>query len=179
MTDSEILDIFKSGQRQQAFNLIVRTYGERLYQHVRRMVLYHEDADDCMQNIFLRVWNGLDTFREDSGLYTWLYRIATNECISYLKKNRLSSLFSHDDVAERISADRSFDGSKLQAALHAAIAKLPPKQKAVFIMRYFDEIPYGQISEMLGTSEGALKASYHHAYEKVKSSLQEQADELF
>lgn len=168
MTDSEIIELYNSGERQQAFNLIVRTYGEKLYFHIRQMVAIHEDANDCLQNTFLKVWNALETFRGDSGLYTWLYRIATNETISFLRKQKISGLFSPVDFAARLAADTTFNGDKIQTALQKAIAKLPPKQKAVFIMRYYDELPYEQISEILGTSPGALKASYHHAYGKVK-----------
>ncbi|MBQ0122861.1 MAG: RNA polymerase sigma factor [Bacteroidales bacterium] len=168
MTDKEILDLYNSGERKQAFNVIVRTYGEKLYYHIRRMVAIHEDADDCLQNTLIKAWNALETFRGDCGLYTWLYRIATNETITFLRKQRLRGFFSPVDFAERLSADPTFNGDKLQAALQKAIAKLPPKQRAVFTMRYWDELPYEQISEILGTSIGALKASYHHADKKVK-----------
>lgn len=168
MTDKEILDLYNSGERQQAFNIIVRTYGEKLYFHIRQMVAIHDDADDCLQNTFIKVWSALETFRGDSGLYTWLYRIATNETITFLRKQRISGLFSPVDFAARLAADPTFNGDKLQIALQKAISKLPPKQKAVFTMRYYDEMPYEQISEILGTSVGALKASYHHANEKVK-----------
>ena len=168
MSDSEIIELYNSGERQQAFNIIVRTYGEKLYFHIRRMVAIHEDADDCLQNTFIKVWNALETFRGDSNLYTWLYRIATNETITFLRKQRISALFSPVDFAARLSADSTFNGDNVQRALQKAIAKLPPKQKAVFTMRYYDELPYEEMSEILGTSVGALKASYHHAYLKVK-----------
>lgn len=168
MTDKEILELYDRGERRQAFNIIVRTYGERLYFHIRRMVAIHEDADDCLQNTFIKVWNALETFRGDSSLYTWLYRIATNETVTFLRKKRISGLFSSVDFADRLSADPTFNGDKLQTALQRAIAKLPPRQRAVFTMRYYDQLPYEQISEILGTSVGALKASYHHADKKVK-----------
>ena len=168
MEDSEILELYNAGEKRQAFNLVIRKYGERLYLHVRQMTLCHEDADDCLQNTFVRAWEAMETFRGDSGLYTWLYRIATNETINFLRRQRVRTFLKSDNVLSRIEDDPSFNGDKLQLALQKAISKLPPRQRAVFTMRYYEEIPYGEMSEILGTSESSLKASYHFACKKVK-----------
>ena len=179
MNDKDILKLYREGGREEAFRLLVQTYRERLYWHIRRMVLDHDDADDCLQNTFVKAWQSLDRFRGDSQLYTWLYRIATNESITFLTKQQTRGEWADLDAARRLSSDPWFDGDQLQLALHRAIAKLPPKQKAVFNLRYFDEMPYEQISRVLETSEGALKASYHHAYEKVKAWVKEEIDEKY
>ncbi len=176
MTDQEILKLYREGGREAAFRLLVQTYKERLYWHIRRMVLDHDDADDCLQNTFLKAWRSLDGFRGDARLYTWLYRIATNETLTFLSNQQKRGEYVGLDAADRLSSDTWFDGDRVQAALHKAIAKLPPKQKAVFNLRYFEEMPYEQISRVLETSEGALKASYHHAYEKVKAWMQAALD---
>lgn len=139
------------------------------------MVVSHEDTNDLLQNIFIKVWKSLDKFREDSQLYTWLYRIATNECLSFIeqqkKKNTLSLSDDETGYSERVRADEHFDGSKLEWKLQVAIQQLPEKQKVVFMLRYYEEMPYHQMSEVLGTSEGALKASYHHAAKKIEDYL--------
>lgn len=168
MKDSEIASLYAQGECRQAFNLIVREYSEPLYLHIRSITANHEDADDCLQNTFIKVWKSLDTFRWEASLYTWLYRIATNETISFLRRNRFREMISRVDPSDMVRADDSFNGDKLQLALQKAMAKLPPKQKAVFSMRYFQEMPYEKMSEILGTSQGALKASYHHAAEKIR-----------
>jgi len=175
-TDREILQLYREGEREKAFRLLVQTYKERLYWHIRRMVLDHDDTDDCLQNTFIKVWQSLDRFRGESQLYTWLYRIATNETLTFLTKQQTRGDQTVLTAAERLSSDPWFDGDQLQTELHKAIAKLPPKQKAVFNLRYFEEMPYEKISEVLETTEGALKASYHHAYEKVKSWMKEAMD---
>ena len=179
MNDREILKLYREGGREEAFRLLVQTYTERLYWHIRRMVLDHDDTDDCLQNTFVKAWQSLDRFRGDAQLYTWLYRIATNESITFLTRQQTRGEYADLAAAGRLSTDPWFDGDQLQAALHKAIAKLPPKQKAVFNLRYFDEMPYEQISRVLDTSEGALKASYHHAYEKVKAWVKEDIDEKY
>ena len=176
MTDKDIIRLYSEGGCQEAFRLLVQTYRERLYWHIRHLVLDHDDADDCLQNTFIKVWQSLDRFRGDSQLYTWLYRIATNEAITFLNKQQTRSGASKLEAAERLHSDPWFDGDELQAALHRCIAKLPPKQKAVFVLRYFEEMPYEKIASVLETSEGALKASYHHAYEKVKKWLSNEID---
>lgn len=172
MTEQDILALHRSGKTRQAFELIIKLYGERLYWHARRMVISHEDANDCLQNALIKVWKALPGFRGDSALFTWLYRILTNECLSFIKKEQLRSTLDFE-AAWRIEAEKDINGKEIQKSLHKAIAKLPPKQKAVFLLRYFEEMPYNQMSEVLETSEGALKASYHHAYEKVKAWIEE------
>lgn len=161
--------------REQAYTAIVKKYQERLYWHIRRMVVHHEDANDVLQNVFIRVWNGLDNFREDAKLYTWLYRIATNECLSYLEQQKKKSSVSLSDVEEglanRVKADKDFDARKIEWKLQIAIQKLPEKQRLVFNLRYYDEMPYEEMSKVLDTSEGALKASYHHAVKKIEDYL--------
>ena len=162
-------------EQEQYFNELVRKYSEQLYWHVRAMVGSHEDADDLMQDIFIKVWNSLSRFRGDSDVFTWLWRIATNETLSHLRRARVREALSFvriDESAERISdPDPWFDGNEALRALRKAIAALPDKQRLVFTMRYYEELSYEQISEITGTSEGALKASYHIAYEKIKQHL--------
>ncbi len=162
-------------QKEQYFNDLVRQYSERLYWHVRSMVGSHEDADDLMQEIFIKAWKALPSFRGDSDPFTWLWRIATNETISHLRKARVRAALSFsrlDDDALRISdPSPSIDGDAAMRALRKAVMSLPDKQRLVFTMRYWQELSYEQISEITGTSTGALKASYHIAYEKVKAFL--------
>ena len=177
MTDSNIISMHKSGDYDKAFNAIVDLYSERLYRHVRRFLCSHEDTNDLLQDIFIKIWKALPTFRGDSHIYTWIYRIATNEVLTHLRRHRFISLVGFDSVAERlvkkIDEDPYFNGDVMQRELHKAIQKLPEKQRLVFNMRYFDEMKYEDMSEITGTSVGALKASYHHAYNKVKSELEE------
>jgi RNA polymerase sigma-70 factor (ECF subfamily) len=174
--DSELLHEFRDPARKEAaFTSIVRKYQEKLYWHVRRMVVDHDDANDVLQNVFIRVWNGLENFREDSQLYTWLYRIATNECLTFLEQKKKRSSVSFSDVEEGLSnqirADKHFDPNKLEWKLQVAIQQLPEKQRIVFTLRYYDEMPYEQMSKVLETSEGALKASYHHAVKKIEDYI--------
>ena len=178
--DSDIIRLYRSGAKEEAFNQVVKIYGERLYWHIRRLVLVHEDADDLLQNTFVKAWGAMDTFRGDSGLFTWLWRIATNETLTFLNKKRITGDLSLSQEPERVGnllkTDRNFDGDALQLTLQQAIASLPAKQRVVFIMRYYDETPYEQISKVLGTSVGALKASYHHAYNKVLDYVKKRID---
>jgi len=174
--DSELLFQFKNGTNKELpFTQIIKKYQERLYWHIRRMVIEHEDANDILQNMFIKVWKNLDNFREDSQLFTWLYRIATNETLTYLekKKKRFAVSLSDDEsfYINKIQADKDFDASKLEWKLQIAIQQLPEKQKLVFNLRYYDEMPYEEMSKILGTSEGALKASYHHAVKKVENYI--------
>ena len=163
--------------KESAFTAIVKKYQEKLYWHIRRMVVQHEDSNDVLQNVFIKVWKGLISFREDSGLYTWMYRIATNECLNFLDKAKRRSSVSFDDgdngLENKIKADQNFDANKLEWKLQLAIQKLPERQRLVFNLRYYDEMPYEQMSRVLETSEGALKASYHHAAKKVESYILE------
>ena len=177
MTDREIIYILRSGQYEMAFNALVKQYSERLYWHVRRFLCCHEDTDDLLQDIFVKIWKGLPSFRADSQIFTWIYRIATNEVLNHLRKGRILSVIRLDSPAEnlirKIDDDPYFNGDALQRELQKAIQKLPDKQKLVFNLRYFDEMKYEEISEITGTSVGALKASYHHAYNKLKAELEE------
>lgn len=160
------------------FQEIVQKYSEQLYWHVRNLVGSHEDTDDLLQEIFVKVWKALPGFRGDASVNTWLWRIATNEALSFLRKQKVRAALrfqSLDSEAERvIDDDPWFDGDQAQRRLAKAVAALPPKQRAVFCMRYFEELPYEEISGITGTSIGALKASYHQAAEKVKVSVTEE-----
>ena len=158
------------------FRSLADQNSESLYWHVRGLVGSHEDADDILQEVFIKVWRALPGFRGDSSLTTWLWRIATNEALSFLRKKRVRaalSFVSLDAEAERVlDSDPWFDGDEAQRRLAVAVSKLPLKQRAVFCMRYFEELPYEKISEITGTSVGALKASYHQAAEKIKASVE-------
>ncbi len=177
-SDQELLVLFRNpSQKNYAFNLIVKKYQERLYWHIRKMIIVHDDADDLLQNTFLKVWKGLENFREESQLYTWLYRIATNEALSFLKEKRKKYFLPLVDVERELSSnlesDSYFDGDELQLRLQKAILKLPEKQRLVFNMRYFDEMTYEDMSKILDTSVGALKASYHHASKKIEKYVKD------
>ena len=176
--DGEILRMFEiSGTRERAFEAILSKYQERLYWHIRRLVIDHDDANDVLQNSLIRAWKGLNGFRQDAQLYTWLYRIATNECLSFLEQKKRKASISIDDVpewmTEQLKAEEGFDVNDLEWKLQLAIQQLPEKQKLVFNVRYFDEMPYEETSRVLGTSVGALKASYHHAVKKVERTMLE------
>lgn len=172
-SDEKLLDLFhNSDNPDYAFNLLVRKYQERVYWHIRRLVTDHEDTNDIVQEVFLKAWKGLENFRADSGLFTWLYRIATNEALSFLKSKKRRFFLPWQDVentmAQKLESDVYFTGNEIQKKLQNAILTLPEKQRVVFNMRYYDEIRYDEMSKILGTSEGALKASYHHAVKKVE-----------
>lgn len=175
MTDREILDIYRNGGQQRAFNEIVKAYSERLYWHVRSIVGSHDDTDDLLQDIFIKIWAALPSFRGEAQLFTWIWRIATNEALNFLKKNRRNSVSSIEDMSDAIShipdENAPLDGDEAQRLLSVAVSKLPPVQRAVFSMRYYDELKYEEISDILGSSVSSLKASYHFAYEKVKDYL--------
>ncbi len=175
-TDSELIRLFhEPGKSNYAFNLIVLRYQERLYWHIRKLLIDHEDTDDVLQDTFIKAWNGLDGFREDASLYTWLYRIATNEALSFLRKRKkrfILPLFdSEHKLEEKLESDVYFDGDTIQKKLQKAILTLPEKQRIVFNMRYFDEMKYDEISKILNTTIGSLKASYHHAVKKIENFL--------
>jgi RNA polymerase sigma factor (sigma-70 family) len=176
ISDTELLVQFRNPiTKEKAFSAIIKKYQEKLYWHVRRMVIDHEDANDVLQNVFIRVWNGLENFREDSQLYTWLYRIATNECLTYIEQQKKRSSVPLDEMesglSNKIKADSHFDANRLEWKLQLAIQQLPEKQRIVFNLRYYDEMPYEQMSRVLDTSEGALKASYHHAVKKIEDYI--------
>ena len=156
--------------QRQAFSVVVRQYSEPLYRKIRRMVLIHEDADDILQNVFLKAWNNLDDFQNKSKLSTWLYRIAINESLDFLRRRKVENPVSADGdatIANRLMADQYFDGDETEAQLQEAVARLPDVQRQVFNLRYYDEMKYSEMSKLLDTSEGALKASYHLAVKKV------------
>lgn len=162
--------------QRKAFELVVRQYSEQLYWQVRRIVLTHEDANDVMQNVMLKAWTNLNTFRKDSKLSTWLYRIAVNESLDFIRRQKNSSTVSADDasgIANTLLADDYFDGDETEAQLQEAIAKLPDVQRTVFNLRYYEEMKYSEISEILNTTEGALKASYHIAVKKIAEFFHE------
>ena len=177
MTDKEIIELQQSCESDRAFNAIVECYSERLYWHVRRFLCSHDDTNDLLQDIFIKIWNGLPKFRAESQLYTWIYRIATNEAINQVRRQRIISFIGLESPTEnllkKIDEDPYFNGNSMQRELHKAIQKLPEKQRLVFNLRYFDEMKYEDISEITGTSVGALKASYHHAYNKIRTELEE------
>ena len=161
-----------------AFDNLMRAYGEPVYWQIRKLVVRHEDADDILQNIFLKAWNNLKHFRGEAKLSTWLFKIAINESINFINKEKTRNQISSEEgddsfLLNNIQADEYFDGDELQAELLKAVAKLPEKQRLVFNMRYFDEMKYEDISEILGTSVGALKASYHHAVKKIEEVFSE------
>ena len=175
-SDAELLVEFRNpATKEKAFTAMIKKYQEKLYWHVRRMVIEHEDANDVLQNVFIRVWNGLENFREESQLYTWLYRIATNECLTYIEQQKKRGSVSLNDVesglSNKIKADQHFDANRLEWKLQLAIQQLPEKQRIVFNLRYYDEMPYEEMSRVLETSEGALKASYHHAVKKIEDYI--------
>jgi RNA polymerase sigma factor (sigma-70 family) len=176
LSDSELLVEFRNPvTKEKAFTFIIKKYQEKLYWHLRRMVVDHDDANDVLQNVMIRVWNGLENFREDSQLYTWLYRVATNECLTFLEQQKKRAAVSLSDVESglenKIKADQNFDGNKLEWKLQLGIQQLPEKQRIVFQLRYYDEMPYEEMSRVLETSEGALKASYHHAVKKIEEYI--------
>jgi len=178
LNEKELIANLKSeASREQAFQLLVKTYQQRLYWHIRKIVLNHDDTDDILQNVFIKVWKNIEGFREDSSLFTWLFRIATNESLSHLQKQRRHSVVSineiNDYLSESIESDVYFDGDDIQKKFQLAILQLPNKQRIVFNMKYFDEMKYEEISEVLKTSVGALKASYHFAVKKIEEFLKE------
>ncbi len=176
ISDKELLDLIRiEASRSYGFNLLTRKFQKRVYWHIRRIVIDHDDANDVVQNVFIKAWKGIDSFREDSQLFTWLYRIATNESITFLKSKRAHLFSSIDDSAYELSGSLhesdSFTGDTIQKKLQLAILTLPEKQRIVFNLKYFDEMKYEDMSEVLGTSVGALKASYHHAVKKIEIYL--------
>ena len=162
--------------RQYGFNLLTREYQERVYWHVRKMVIDHDDANDLTQEIFIKIWKNLDKFREEAKLFTWIYRIATNECLNFLQKKKRKFLVPIHDVAgelaSKIDEGHLISGDEIQIKLQKAILSLPEKQRAVFNMKYFDELKFDEIAEITGTSVGALRASYHLAVKKIEKFVQ-------
>jgi len=174
--ETSLIDDLKNPQTQEkAFRQLVSSYKERLYWHIRRMVTSHDDADDVLQNTFIKVFRSIHNFKGDSKLYSWMYRIATNESITFInqraKKAGISSEELQEQLVNNLTADVYFEGDEIQLKLQKAIATLPQKQQIVFNMKYFDDLKYNEMSEILDTSVGALKASYHHAVKKIETFL--------
>ncbi len=176
LQDSDITQLLKT-DINRGFKLVVEKYSSRLYWHIRRLVILHEDADDALQNTFLNAWKNIGDFRSESAIYTWLYAIATNESLALINKRKRSAAVPLDDIgsffAGSIEGSTWFDGDEAQVRLQDAILKLPEKQRIVFNLKYFDEMTYEDMSKVLKTSEGALKASYHHAVKKIEKILGE------
>ena len=175
--EKEIICLLQDATRQrEAFGAIVKEYSEQLYWQIRRLVLSHDDANDILQNTFIKAWSNIEYFRGDAKMYTWLYRIALNECLTYVNKQQANNTLSIDDadmeVVNQLESDPYFDGDETQKVFLRAIHSLPEKQQMVFNLKYFKEMKYEEISEILGTSVGALKASYHHAVKKIETFLE-------
>ena len=180
MTDETVLieQLINVQTREKAFRELISLYKERLYWHVRKIVISHDDADDVLQNTFIKIYKNLGKFKQESKLFSWMYRIATNEAITFINKRNKERKVDISEVQEHLVSnlenDIYFSGEEIQEILQKAIASLPQKQQLVFNMKYFDNIKYTQISEILGTSVGALKASYFHAVKKIESYIKKQ-----
>ncbi len=172
--DDNIIELLKI-DLNKGFRLLVETYSQKLYWHIRRLVILHEDADDALQNTFINVWKSIGNFRSESSLYTWLYTIATNEALTLINKRKKNTAVSIDDLGSYFANSQEgstwFDGDEAQLKLQNAIMQLPDKQKIVFNLKYYDEMTYVEMSKVLNTSEGALKASYHHAVKKIEKII--------
>ncbi|MCG8308373.1 MAG: sigma-70 family RNA polymerase sigma factor [Cytophagales bacterium] len=176
MNDQELLLKLKDPEtRNYGFNLMVRKYQQKIYWHIRKMVIDHDDTDDLVQEVFVKVWKHIDNFREDAQLYTWVYRIATNECLNFLRKKKnkffIPILDVQSELSQKLDSSPYINGDEIQLKLQKALLKLPDKQRLVFNMKYFDEMKYEEISEITGTSIGSLKANYHHAVKKIEEFL--------
>ena len=176
MEDKEILaKIRDTATREHGFSLLIKKYQQRIYWHIRKMVIDHDDTDDILQEVFIKVWKGIGKFREDSSLFTWIYRIATHESLNFLSRKKRRSMFSFEDVSLELSRklDQStpLEGAEVEIKLQKALLKLPDKQRLVFNMKYFDDMKYEEISAITDTSVGGLKASYHHAVKKIEEYL--------
>lgn len=178
MTDQELINWLSEGRYEAVFNHLVEEYSERLYWHLRRFTASHEDADDLLQEVFVKVWQVLPTFRGECAFYTWLYRIATNKAISWLRKKKVRAALDfqslENELGAKIEQDPYFDGDALDKALQKAVATLPGKQKQVFLLRYYEDMPYEQIAEIVGSSAGSLKVLYHTAYKRIKEQLEQE-----
>ena len=176
MEDKDLLEKLRNKDtRNYGFNLLVREYQERIYWHIRKMVIDHDEANDLVQEVFIKVWNNLDKFRGDAKLYTWIYKVATNECLTYLAKKKRRFFLPLGDVEgeliNKLDTSAHINGDEIQLKLQKALLKLPDKQRLVFNMKYFDEMKYDEIAEITATSVGALKASYHHAVKKIEEII--------
>lgn len=178
LNEEEILELLRNPDTQrQGFDLLVKEYSQRLYWQIRKMVYSHEDANDILQDVFVKAWLNIEKFRGDAKLSTWLYKIAINESITFINRSKAKQNLSIDDddsfLLDKLEGDEYFDGDEAQLILQKAIVTLPEKQRLVFQMKYFNEMKYDEMSDILGTSVGALKASYHHAVKKVERFLKE------
>lgn len=176
MGDEEIIILFHTGHREQeAFRLLAEKYKERLYWHVRKIVISHEDTDDILQNVFVKIWQGLKEFRYESKLYTWMYRIATNEALNFLSEKRRKVFGNSDEIPgfleNTLESDVYFSGDEIQKELQKAILRLSDRQRMVFNMKYFDDMSYEEIAEVLDVAVGTLKATYHNAVKKIEACL--------
>jgi RNA polymerase sigma factor (sigma-70 family) len=176
LDDKELLEKIRNPDTQNyGFNMLVRTYQQRVYWHIRKMVIDHDDADDLTQEVFIKVYKNIGSFREDSQLYTWIYRISTNECLSFLQKKKRRFFLPIGDVSKelmgKLDSSPHVSGDEIQLKLQKALVTLPDKQRLVFNMKYFDDMSYEDISEITNTSVGALKASFHHAVKKIEDFL--------
>ncbi|MEX1240819.1 MAG: RNA polymerase sigma factor [Cyclobacteriaceae bacterium] len=176
MEDKDLLEKLRHpDSRNFGFNILVRTYQQRIYWHIRKMVIDHDDADDITQEVFIKIHKSIDAFRQDARLYTWIYRIATNECLNFLRRKKRRFFLPLGDVEGELSAKLTtspyVSGDEVQLKLQKALLKLPDKQRLVFNMKYFDELSYDEMAEITRTSVGALKASYHHAVKKIEDFL--------
>ena len=175
LEDQEILNLFRNDNPDYAFQLLVKKYQERLYASIRKILINHDDTDDILQESFIKIYQNLQNFRQDSQLFSWMYRIAVNEALGFIRKQKrryaLSRLSYEDSLIQSLHADTFFDGDELQKQLQEAILSLPQKQRMVFNMKYYDNLKYDEISDILKTSKGALKASYHHAVKKIEKYL--------
>lgn len=172
MEDKDLLSLFfNEGNKHYAFNLIVRKHSQKLYWVIRRIVLLHEDADDVLQNTFIKVWRALPSFNKNSTLYTWMYRIAVNEALSFIKKNKKRKNSTGLNALKQLESDPDFNGDKAYLEFLKAIDTLPQKQQVVFKLKYFEELKYSEIAEILGGTEGSLKASYFHAVKKIEKLI--------
>ena len=182
MTDKELVALFRvEASKEKAFTLLVKKYQQQLYYQIRRIVLQHEDTHDILQNVFLKAWSGIDLFREEAQLSTWLYKIAYNETMTFLRKQKKVYTFSfllndHEEsnnqsIENQLKADPYFDGGEADIKFQKAIQLLPDKQRIVFTMKYYEELKYEEMAQILNTSVGALKASFHHAVKKIEEYL--------
>jgi RNA polymerase sigma-70 factor (ECF subfamily) len=176
LTDSEIIELCRDPQtKERGFRVLLKAYKERTYWHIRHIVIDHEDANDITQNTFIKIWKNLDNFRGDSSLFSWIYRIATNESLNYLRKLKRQSAVPIDKVEflliNRIDDNSMMSGDEIERRLQKVLLELPEKQRLVFNMRFYDDLKYQEISDILGTSLGGLKASYHHAVKKIEEKL--------
>lgn len=175
ITDEYIICLFREKKQEEAFRLLVNTYKERLYWHVRKILISHEDTDDVLQNVFLKIWQSLEEFRFDSKLYTWMYRIATNEALNFLNEKRRKVYGNSDEISgfleNTLESDPYFSGDDIQKELQKAILTLSDRQRVVFNMKYFDDMSYEDMAQVLNVAVGTLKATYHNAVKKIEANL--------